>query len=287
MRQFCSIPISASVIGSGMMQVVQRDDAGTSRYRGRHRPLRPALAAQQPGEPVASRGDELGGAGLDDLPGAGCSLDGEGVGAEEQGEVGDALDRAAGQIDHERVAEVEARGGPGAQRLGERADGCAPAGGGQQPEGIRGRRAIDRDAAGPRLGPGGEERQVRGDVLAQARQVHEHRGGRSEDDGAAEVGGARRAGRQIVHRAIVEDRLDASALAVGGGDDPQIDEPPVMVEPDHVARIPGEPRGRQAEGRALAARPRPPSAPCGSGAPPPRAAPPPDASRPRHARPAP
>ena len=54
---------------------------------------------------------------------------------------------------------------------------------------------------------------------------------------------------------VLADRLDAARLGVGDGDEPQIDQPPVMREPDRVGRIEREARGRQTERRRLATHP--------------------------------
>ena len=63
---------------------------------------------------------------------------------------------------------------------------------------------------------------------------------RAEDDGARERRHAGIAGRQVVGRTVLSDRLDAARLGIGDGDEPQIDQPPVMREPDHVGRIEGQ-----------------------------------------------
>ena len=59
-------------------------------------------------------------------------------------------------------------------------------------------------------------------VLGQLRQVHQHRIRRAEHHGARQRRGAGIAGRQIVGRPVLADRLDAARLGVGDGDEPQI-----------------------------------------------------------------
>ena len=102
----------------------------------------------------------------------------------------------------------------------------------------------------------GDQRPMRGLVLGQLRQVHQHRIRRAEHDGPRQRRRAGIAGRQVVGRAVLADRLDAARLGVGDGDEPQIDQPPVMREPDRVGRIEREARGRQTERRRLAPHPR-------------------------------
>jgi hypothetical protein len=102
----------------------------------------------------------------------------------------------------------------------------------------------------------GDQRPMRGLVLGQLRQVHQHRIRRAEHHGPRQRRRAGIAGRQVVGRAVLADRLDAARLGVGDGDEPQIDQPPVMLEPDRVGRIEREPRGRQTERRRLAPHPR-------------------------------
>ncbi|SUZ34100.1 hypothetical protein ROE7235_03882 [Roseibaca ekhonensis] len=96
---------------------------------------------------------------------------------------------------------------------------------------------------------------MRGLVLGQLRQVHQHRIRRAEHDSTRQRRRAGIAGRQIVGRAVLADGLDAARPGVGDGDEPQIDQPPVMREPDRVGRIEREPRGRQSECRRLAPYP--------------------------------
>ena len=97
-----------------------------------------------------------------------------------------------------------------------------------------------------------DKRSMRGLVLGQLRQVHQHRVRRAEHHGPRQRRRAGIAGRQIVARAILADRLDAARLGIGDGDEPQIDQPPVMLQPDRIGRIEREARGRQTEGRRLA-----------------------------------
>ncbi len=101
-----------------------------------------------------------------------------------------------------------------------------------------------------------DQRPMRGLVLGQLRQVHQHRLRRAEHDGARQRRRAGIAGRQIVGRPVLANRLDATRLRVGDGDQPQIDQPPVMREPDRIGWIEREARGRQSERRRLAAHPR-------------------------------
>ena len=62
--------------------VAEDGDTRTCRHRRGHRPFGAALAAQEAGEAIASRGDQLRRPGLDDLPGTRRRLDRERVGAE-------------------------------------------------------------------------------------------------------------------------------------------------------------------------------------------------------------
>ena len=96
---------------------------------------------------------------------------------------------------------------------------------------------------------------MRGLVLGQLRQVHQHPSGAPNTTGlASATPGAGIAGRQVIGRR--SDGPPRSArLGVGDGDEPQIDQPPVMREPDRVGRIEREARGRQTEGRRLAPDP--------------------------------
>nr|WP_230721456.1 hypothetical protein [Martelella mediterranea] len=96
---------------------------------------------------------------------------------------------------------------------------------------------------------------MRGLVLGELRQVHQHRVRRAEHDSPRQRRRAGIAGRQVVGRAVLADRLDAARLGIGDGDEPQGDQPPVMLQPDRVGRIEREPRGRQTERRRLAAHP--------------------------------
>lgn len=92
-------------------------------------------------------------------------------------------------------------------------------------------------------------------ILGQLRQVHQYRVGRSEHDRARQRGRTRIAGRQIVGRAVLADRFHSARLGICDGDETELDLPPVMGEPDHVGGIERQPRGRKAEGRALAPGP--------------------------------
>ncbi len=97
---------------------------------------------------------------------------------------------------------------------------------------------------------------MRGLVLGQLRQVHQHRVRRAEHHGARQRRRAGIARWQIVTRPILADRLDAARLGVGNGDEPQVDQPAVMLQPDRVGRIEREARGRQTERQRLAPHPR-------------------------------
>ena len=256
MRQFHGMPRSASAIGSDASAVVQHHDPRASRRRVAHGALGAALAAQEPGQPIPAGREQLGRARLHDLPDAGRALDGERVGAAEQRQVGDAFQRAGQQIDHQRIAEVEARGGARVEVRDQRPDPGAAAERGQQLEAIGRGAAEHRHLARPRNRVRGDQRPMRGLVLGQLRQVHQHRIRRAEHDGPRQRRRAGIAGRQVVGRAVLAHRLDAARLGVGDGDEPQIDQPPVMREPDRVGRIEREARGRQTERRRLAAHPR-------------------------------
>ncbi|SUZ33570.1 hypothetical protein ROE7235_03342 [Roseibaca ekhonensis] len=96
---------------------------------------------------------------------------------------------------------------------------------------------------------------MRGLVLGQLRQVHQHRIRRAEHDSTRQRRRAGIAGRQIVGCPVLADRLDPARLGVGDGDEPQIDQPPVMLQPDRVGRVEREARGRQSERRRLASHP--------------------------------
>lgn len=126
---------------------------------------------------------------------------------------------------------------------------------GQQLEPVRGRAAEHRHLAWPGNRVRGDQRPMRGLVLGQLRQVQQHRIRRAEHHGARQRRRARVSGRQVVGRPVLAHRFDAARLGVGDGDEPQIDQPPVMGEPDRVGRIEREPRGRQTERRRLAPHP--------------------------------
>ena len=100
------------------------------------------------------------------------------------------------------------------------------------------------------------QRPMRGLVLGQLRQVHQHRIRRAEHHGARQRRRAGIAGWQIVGRPVLAHRLDAARLGIGDRDEPQIEQPPVMLEPDRVGGVEREPRGRQTERRRLAPHPR-------------------------------
>ena len=70
---------------------------------------------------------------------------------------------------------------------------------------------------------------MRGLVLGQLRQVHQHRLGRAEHDGLRQRRGPRRAGRQVVGLPVLADRLDAARVGIGDGDEPQRDGAAVMA----------------------------------------------------------
>ena len=78
---------------------------------------------------------------------------------------------------------------------------------------------------------------------------------RAEHHGPGQRGRARIAGRQIIGGAVLADGLDAAAIGIGDGHQPQLDLAAVMDEPDHVGGVQRQPRGRQAEGGAFAADP--------------------------------
>ena len=101
-----------------------------------------------------------------------------------------------------------------------------------------------------------DQRPMRRLVLGELRQVQQNRIRRAEHHGPRQRRRAGIAGRQVVGRPILADRLDAARLGVGNGDEPQIDQPPVMLQPDRVGRIEREARGRQTERRRLPAHPR-------------------------------
>ena len=100
-------------------------------------------------EPVAPRRDQLGDADLQHLPDAGRRLDRQRVGAAEEREVGDARERAEGEVDDGDVAEVEARRRPGIEVGDEPADPRRTAEGGDELEAVLARAAPDRDPARP------------------------------------------------------------------------------------------------------------------------------------------
>ena len=72
--------------------------------------LSAALAAQEAGQAIAAGCDQFCLASLDDLPDAGCCLHGQRIGPAEEGHVRHAFQRPRQQIDHQRVAQIEARG---------------------------------------------------------------------------------------------------------------------------------------------------------------------------------
>ena len=110
MRQFHGMPRSASAIGRDASAVVQHHDPRARGCRVAHGALGAALAAQEPGQAIPAGRQQFGRARLHDLPDARRALDGQRVGAAEQRQVGDAFQRAGQQIDHQRIAEIEARG---------------------------------------------------------------------------------------------------------------------------------------------------------------------------------
>jgi hypothetical protein len=63
------------------------------------------------------------------------------------------------------------------------------------------------------------------------------------------------AGRQVIGGAVLPHGLDPARLGIGDRDEAELDLTAVMREPDHVGGVKSKARGRQAEGRGLAADP--------------------------------
>lgn len=183
-----------------------------------HRLLRAALAAQETGQAVAAAGNQFGRPGLDDLPDACRRLDYKRIGAAEERDVGRAFQRPRQEIDHQRVAQIKARGRVGKEVEGQRADPGATAEGAQDPEAIGRSAAEDGDLARPGAGMGGDQGTMRGLVLTDLRQV-QHTLGRWE---ARRFGPpCVRAGRMVLYRRrAVQDWLAAQEMPrakVAGG----------------------------------------------------------------------
>ena len=213
------------------------------------------LAAQEAGERVGGGRGEDGGLELQHLPRAVVVLDRGGVGAGEQGQLGDGGERALVELDAHSGGAVEARGGAGGQRI-ERDAGD----GGRQHHRLELearvlRRAVDGDGAGP---GGLRGRDVAGGgrlVAAQQRQVEEHDEGLAGDDADAPpwprapprgVGvdiGVEAAGLDVA-RAVLADLGDAqqARAAVGG-------------KRDDIAGLQRQAARRQRERGALAGGP--------------------------------
>ncbi len=183
MRQFHGSPRSASAIGNDASAVVQHHDPRACRSRIGHGAFGAALAAQQSRQAIAARRDQLGRARLHDFPDAGRAFDGQRIGPAEQRQVGDAFQRAGQQIDHQRIAEIEARGGACVEVRDQRPDPGPAAKCGQQLEPVRRGAAEHRHLARPGNGMGCDERPMRGLILGQLRQVHQHRLGCAEHHG--------------------------------------------------------------------------------------------------------
>ena len=277
-RADAPVPAGAE-IGLGHRQLRQRrvehHDPGTGRNQRLHGVFGAALPAQQPGEPIAAGRDQLGIPRLDDLPRAGRALERQRVGPGEEFELGDAGQRPGGEIDDHHVAEVKRAERPGMKVKGERSD---P------------RRAGDAGDPAPSLlagvgarPPGGPARgSPRPPAAAGARSGRRRAAAGRERrapvpgtrPGGGAAPGARRAGRHVVDRRILAEQLQAARLGVGDPGHPQVVGAAVMLEPDDVGGVEREGARAAARRSRSRGRPRPPSAPGGSGGRPLRAAPP-------------
>ncbi len=90
MRQFQGIPRSASAMGNWVTAASVRLPARQP-VSGCHRGLRPALAAQKPGQAIVPWRDQFRHPGLHDLPEARCAFHRKRIGPAEEREVGDAF----------------------------------------------------------------------------------------------------------------------------------------------------------------------------------------------------
>ena len=80
-------------------------------------------------------------------------------------------------------------------------------------------------------------RTVRGLLLGKLRQIQKHHIRRAENHGPGQRGRSRIAGRQVIGRAVLADGLNAPAIGIGDGHQPQLDLTAVMHQPDHVGRV--------------------------------------------------
>ncbi len=88
---------------------------------------------------------------------------------------------------------------------------------------------------------GGNHRPMRGLVFGKLRQVQQHDIRRAKDHGPGERGRAGIAGWQVVGGAILADSLEAPAIGIGDGHQPQLDLAAVMHQPDHVGGVECQP----------------------------------------------
>ena len=130
-----------------------------------------------------------------------------------------------------------------------------------QAEAVAAGAAPDRKRPGPRPRIGGNEWLVVDLGLGQLRQIEEGDLGCPEHQRACERCRTRRPRRQIVQRAILDQRLKPTGGAVGERQNAQIDLAPVMIEPQHIARVqrqPGRWRGGGLHDRIIGRGPAPP-----------------------------
>ena len=197
-------------------RLVEHHDLGAGRRRRAHGALGATLAAQQPRQPVAPRRDQLDDPELQHLPDARHRLHRQRVGAAEERDVGDARERAEGEIDDGDVAEVEPRRRPGIEIADERSHARRTAEDGDQLEAVLARAAPDRHPPRPRHGVDGSERLVRWDALAELRQVEERHRRRPVDHRLRRPWLPLGPGRQPEGGGIGPHRLDEARAGVGG-----------------------------------------------------------------------
>ena len=137
----------------------------------------------------------------------------------------------------------------------QRADLGSLAEGGQQAETIKGGAAEYRHLAGPWLRIGGDQWLVSRGAVGQLRQVEKQHLWRAEIDRTRQRGGAGGAGRQIIDRAVLAPGLNAARPVVRHRDQPELGQPPIMIEMDHVAGIERQQGGRQFEDGTFAPGP--------------------------------
>ena len=174
---------------------------------------------------------------MDNFPLPSAGLDGQRIGPAQQGNIGDAFQRTGIEIDHQRIAKIEAGNRPGIEVCCEHADPGAAIEGGQQVKAICRGAAIDRNLARPWLGMARDQGVVGRLVLAQLRQIQKDHIGSAKHGRRRQGCGTRVAGRQIVNRAVLTHGVYAAQIRIGNRDQAHFRQAAVMIEQDHVARI--------------------------------------------------